>query len=70
MDQLERLEESKGEGVTNVGNNKAFGEIPSVPWLDKMAKEYCQKTLDEAREKAEVRVQSMICICFLGTSRS
>ena len=55
LNQLERFEESKGDGVTTIGNNKAFGQIPSVPWLDKMAKEYCEKTLSEARDKAEVR---------------
>jgi phosphatidylinositol 3-kinase len=29
-----------------------FGEIPSVPWLDNMAREYCEKTIREAEEKA------------------
>jgi hypothetical protein len=38
-----------------VGTTKAFGHIPSVPWLDAIAKDHCEKVLDDAKEKAEVR---------------
>lgn len=69
LDHLERFEESKGDAVTTIGNNKAFGQIPSVPWLDKMAKEYCEKTLNDARDKAEVSCkrifESLSCITYL-----
>jgi hypothetical protein len=33
---------------SNTGSN--FGDIPSVPWLDKMAREYCEQTLQEDKE--------------------
>jgi phosphatidylinositol 3-kinase len=36
----------------NPMTGKAFGDIPSVPWLDKVAKEYCEKTIREAEEKS------------------
>lgn len=54
LDQLERFEEAKDDAAAPIGTNKAFGQVPSVPWLDKMAKEYCEKSLSDAREKAEV----------------
>jgi hypothetical protein len=37
--------------VTVMG--KAFGDVPSVPWLDKLARENCEKILREAEEKSE-----------------
>eukprot|EP00533_Pseudo-nitzschia_delicatissima_P009312 CAMPEP_0116108996 /NCGR_PEP_ID=MMETSP0327-20121206/17089_1 /TAXON_ID=44447 /ORGANISM="Pseudo-nitzschia delicatissima, Strain B596" /LENGTH=1216 /DNA_ID=CAMNT_0003601957 /DNA_START=270 /DNA_END=3920 /DNA_ORIENTATION=- len=36
---------------SNAGSN--FGNIPSVPWLDKMAREYCEETLREAKESSK-----------------
>jgi hypothetical protein len=72
LDQLERFEESKGGGTTTAGTNRSFGQIPSVPWLDKIAKEHCEKTLSEAREKAEVGYAPEFCSGFgnLGVSHS
>lgn len=55
LDQLERLEKSKADSTTNRGGFKTFGEVQSVSWLDKMAKDYCEQTLSEARAKNEVR---------------
>lgn len=37
--------------ASNTGNN--FGDIPSVPWLDKMARDYCEQTLREAKEASK-----------------
>lgn len=31
---------------------KAFGDIQSVPWLDKVARDYCEATIRDAEEKA------------------
>eukprot|EP00934_Nitzschia_sp_Nitz4_P003774 Nitzschia sp. Nitz4//scaffold119_size111653//31897//35236//NITZ4_004185-RA/size111653-augustus-gene-0.210-mRNA-1//1//CDS//3329533821//3764//frame0 len=56
LDQLERFEEVKVDPSARTGVNKAFGEIQPVPWLDAMAKQYCNQTLQEAREKAEQSV--------------
>ena len=56
LDQLNRFEESKVDAVTTVGTTKAFGHIPSVPWLDAIAKDHCEKVLDDAKEKAEVSI--------------
>ena len=67
LEQLDRFDTSTAKGVVSAptgtaahqkiipATNKAvaFGEIPSVPWLDNMAREYCEKTLREAEEKAE-----------------
>lgn len=53
LDQLERFDTNQ-RGSSTVARKKTFGEIQSVPWLDKMTKEYCQQTLSEAREKVEV----------------
>ena len=36
---------------SNTGSN--FGDIPSVPWLDKMAREYCEQTLQEDKEASK-----------------
>mmetsp|Transcript_7222 Transcript_7222/g.16953 ORF Transcript_7222/g.16953 Transcript_7222/m.16953 type:complete len:1018 (+) Transcript_7222:108-3161(+) len=55
LDQLERVEKSKADATTNRGGFKSFGEIQSVPWLDKMTKDYCEQTLSEARAKNEYR---------------
>jgi hypothetical protein len=30
-----------------------FGDVPSVPWLDKMARDYCEQTLKEAKETSK-----------------
>jgi len=38
---------------THSSTARVFGEIPSVPWLDKLAREYCEATLREAEEKSE-----------------
>lgn len=54
LDQLERVEKTKADTTTNRGGFKTFGEIQSVPWLDKMAKDYCEQTLSDARAKNEV----------------
>lgn len=54
LDQLERIEKSKADATTNRGGFTTFGEIQSVPWLDKMTKDYCEQTLSEARAKNEV----------------
>ena len=51
LDQLERMEKTKADVTTNRGGFKTFGEIQSVPWLDKMTKDYCEQTLSEARTK-------------------
>ncbi|VEU44430.1 unnamed protein product [Pseudo-nitzschia multistriata] len=29
-----------------------FGDVPSVPWLDRMARDHCEEVLEEARTKA------------------
>ena len=55
LDQLERMEKSKAaDATTNRGGFTTFGEIQSVPWLDKMTKDYCEQTLSEARAKNDV----------------
>lgn len=54
LDQLERFEEVKVDPTARTGTNKTFGEIQPVPWLDKLAREYCQNTLHEAKDKAQV----------------
>jgi phosphatidylinositol 3-kinase len=54
LDQLERMEESKGDGSTQVGVSATFGKLPTVPWLDKIVKENCERELEEAKIKAEV----------------
>ena len=54
LDQLQRFEQAKGHGPTSAGTTKSFGDIPSVPWLDNMAKRYCEATLREADTKAKV----------------
>jgi hypothetical protein len=36
---------------SNNGNN--FGDIPSVPWLDRMARDYCEQTLQEDKETSK-----------------
>jgi len=36
---------------SNTGSN--FGNLPSVPWLDQMAREYCEETLREAKESSK-----------------
>ncbi|KAL3912563.1 MAG: hypothetical protein SGILL_006830 [Bacillariaceae sp.] len=67
LEQLDRFDSSTAKGLVSAptgtaahqklipATNKtaAFGEVPSVPWLDNMAREYCEKTLREAEEKAE-----------------
>lgn len=40
-------------GGTTTANAKTFGNVPSVPWLDNLAREYCMETLREAEEKSE-----------------
>ena len=54
LDQLERMEKSKADSISNRSGSTTFGEIQSVPWLDKMTKDYCEQTLSEARAKNEV----------------
>ena len=56
LDQLERMEKSKAADATtnHRGGFTTFGEVQSVPWLDKMTKDYCEQTLSEARAKNEV----------------
>ncbi len=39
---------------SNTGSN--FGNIPSVPWLDRMAREYCEDKLREAKESSKYLV--------------
>jgi hypothetical protein len=53
LDRLERFERQRNDPARGA-NSKVFGEIQSVPWLDKMTKEYCEQTLSDAREKVEV----------------
>lgn len=53
LDRLERFESNRGASTASRGGGKTFGEIPSVPWLDAMAKDYCEKTLSEARETVD-----------------
>ncbi len=64
LDQLERFENPKGDS-TGPSGFKPFGEMQSVPWLDKMTKEYCEQTLSDAREKVEVSLGSS---CQLKTA--
>jgi hypothetical protein len=54
LDQLGRMEESKGEANAQVGVSSTFGQLPTVPWLDKIVKENCERELEEAKMKAEV----------------
>jgi hypothetical protein len=54
LDQLERMEESKGDSNTQVGVSSTFRQLPTVPWLDKIVKENCERELEEAKMKAEV----------------
>lgn len=56
LNRLERLEKTKADSTTTRGGFKTFGEVPSVPWLDKMTKDYCEQTLGDARAKNEVRI--------------
>lgn len=63
LDQLERFDNPKVKPTGTIGGFKTFGEIQSVPWLDKMTKECCEQTLSDAREKAEV---SRCTATFLG----
>eukprot|EP00980_Cylindrotheca_fusiformis_P031330 scaffold26184_cov132-Cylindrotheca_fusiformis.AAC.4 len=53
LDQLERFDSSKVNPAGVRGGIKTYGEMQSVPWLDKMTKEYCEQTLRDAREKVE-----------------
>lgn len=46
--------------ITRLG----YGEIPSVPWLDKIARECCLQTLNEGEEKSD-----RVIVGRLGSSR-
>jgi len=37
---------------SNTGSSN-FGDIPSVPWLDQMARDYCEETLRDAKETSK-----------------
>jgi hypothetical protein len=45
LDELDRFQESKVDTISGVGTNKAFGSIPDVAWLDKIARESCEQAL-------------------------
>jgi hypothetical protein len=66
LDQLKRFEESKVDAATTVGTTKAFGHIPTVPWLDAIVKEQCEKVLDDAKEKAEVNFDTVAGVVALA----
>ena len=65
LDHLERFDNQRGDSNAARGGSKTFGEIPSVPWLDALAKEYCEKTLNEAKEMVDVSCSVMVCYCYL-----
>merc|ERR1711865_108784 len=37
----------------NNNNGTNFGDVQSVPWLDQLAREYCERTLTAAKEKSQ-----------------
>lgn len=39
--------------ATQTSTTKAYGDIPSVPWLDKIAREVCLQILKEGKEKSD-----------------
>ena len=43
----------RGNNINNNNTGNNFGDIPSVPWLDKMAREHCEQTLREAKESSK-----------------
>ena len=55
LDQLDSFEVARKEGVVRsdgtptavVGGSQAFGDIPSVPWLDSLTKQHCHDVLNE-----------------------
>jgi len=51
LDELERMEE---RARTNLGATDTFGQIPSVPWLDKLEKERAKKIIAEAMQEKDV----------------
>ena len=54
LDELDMMEESKVESTAQAGVSSTFGKLPSVPWLDKILRENCEREIEEAKLKAEV----------------
>lgn len=48
-------------------NLPTFGSVPSIPWLDAITKEHCQRVIEE--EKQETEVRQMIFNDFLKESK-
>ena len=55
LDQLDRFGESRIDSLPGPGTSRAFGDIPSVPWLDSLCREKCLEILSDAqKENGEV----------------
>ena len=50
LDQLNRFEESKLDSLPAAGTSRAFGDIPSVPWLDSLCRQHCLEILNDSKK--------------------